>query len=288
MRVDPAEGFVASANERPVGEGPPVGWFFSSGRRAARMRALLADGAVSVAALCRLQMDVMDPSALPLRDAVLRLLGQRRRPALRLRALRALAAWDGGYGADSAGALVFEVVVARLARALRPAPLRAVDAAGWTARALFAGDLAAAPPEPLRRPAERGLAAAARLLARHGAWGGVHRARPAHHLAAVPGLRRRFRGAAFACAGGNDTVLKTGHGPVRGRHTVRFGAGARHVSDLSDPDSNHFVLFGGQDGWLGSDNAADQVPLWRSGQYVRVPMQPDPACFPHLTVLQPA
>ena len=44
--------------------------------------------------------------------------------------------------------------------------------------------------------------------------------------------------------------------------TPRLGSMARHVSDLSDPDANWFVLLGGQDGWFGAENFADQV---RSG-----------------------
>jgi penicillin amidase len=67
--------------------------------------------------------------------------------------------------------------------------------------------------------------------------------------------------------------MKTAHGPVRGRHNVLFGSNARHVFDLSDPDGNYFVLLGGQDGWIGSTTFLDQLPLWRSGSYVKVPLR---------------
>jgi penicillin amidase len=83
--------------------------------------------------------------------------------------------------------------------------------------------------------------------------------------------------------------MKTGHGLVSGPHEVSFGSMARHVSDLSDPDANWFVLFGGQDGWLGSANFADQVPLWREGRSIRVPLRPATVAaeFPRTTVLSP-
>jgi penicillin amidase len=65
---------------------------------------------------------------------------------------------------------------------------------------------------------------------------------------------------------------------------------ARHVSDMSDPDANWFVLWGGQDGWLGSAAFADQVPMWREGRMIRLPLRPGTVAaeFPHLTRLSPA
>ena len=57
--------------------------------------------------------------------------------------------------------------------------------------------------------------------------------------------------------------MKTAHGLVNRRHHSSLGSMARHVSDLSDPDANWFVLLGGQDGWFGAENFADQMPLWR-------------------------
>ena len=57
-----------------------------------------------------------------------------------------------------------------------------------------------------------------------------------------------------------------------------------------DPDENYFVLFGGQDGWLGSANFADQIGLWRQGNYIRMPLREESiaAEFPLLMDLEPA
>ena len=83
--------------------------------------------------------------------------------------------------------------------------------------------------------------------------------------------------------------MKTGHGLVSGPHEVSFGSMARQVSDMADPDANWFVLFGGQDGWLGSAAFADQVPLWREGRGIRMPLRPATVAaeFPRVTVLSP-
>ena len=110
-------------------------------------------------------------------------------------------------------------------------------------------------------------------MRRYGDWGGVHLLAVRHPLAVLPGVGRWFTGPGGPIGGGNDTLNKTGHGLVRGRHRVTFGACARHVSDLAEPDANWFVLLGGQDGWLGSVNATDQVGLWREGGAIRVPLR---------------
>jgi penicillin amidase len=59
---------------------------------------------------------------------------------------------------------------------------------------------------------------------------------------------------------------------------------------MSDPDGNHLVLLGGQDGHPGSAAFLDQAELFRRGEYVTVPLNPETARarFPYRTVLQPA
>jgi len=67
--------------------------------------------------------------------------------------------------------------------------------------------------------------------------------------------------------------MKTAHRLVQGPHGTDYGSQARHVSDMRDLDENYFLLFGGNDGWLGSENFADQVPLWQQGKYIRMPLR---------------
>ena len=76
-------------------------------------------------------------------------------------------------------------------------------------------------------------------------------------------------------AGSRATPMKSAHGLVNDRHTATMGSMARHISDLSDPDANWFVLLGGQDGWFGSESFADQVPMWRERRYIRMPLTPE-------------
>ena len=272
---------VASANERPPALAVPVGFFFAPPERARRLQALLAGDAVSLARLRAAQLDVVQPRSLAVRDVLLPRLRASRHDQP---ALAALAAWDGSYSVESQGALVFEALVAALARRLLPRASLDLLGAIWTGRAIAAQRILHA-----RQPAlDAALRQAARLLRRHRHWGGAHRLALRHPFAALPALGARYATADLPMPGGNDTLNKTGHGPVRGRHRVTFGACARHVSDMADPDANEFVLLGGQDGWLGSANAADQVALWRAGGSIAVPLRPEPArAWPHRTALLP-
>ena len=66
--LDPPQGFVASANDRPPPAEVLIGHFFSPDNRIARLREVLeAARSVSVADLARLQQDVRLPAALELR-----------------------------------------------------------------------------------------------------------------------------------------------------------------------------------------------------------------------------
>jgi penicillin amidase len=129
--------------------------------------------------------------------------------------------------------------------------------------------------QQLNRALAAGMEAAGKALPSFGDWGGVHRLRLSHPLGLLPVVGRSFRYTDLPVGGSSESIFKTAHGPVHGRHNVLFGSNARHVFDLSDPDENYFVLLGGQDGWIGSTTFLDQVALWRSGRYVKVPLKLD-------------
>jgi penicillin amidase len=64
---------------------------------------------------------------------------------------------------------------------------------------------------------------------------------------------------------------------------------ARHISDMSDLDANWFALLGGNDGWLGSANFCDHLPLWQDRRYIRMPLRAETVAaeFPIVTTLSP-
>ncbi|MDR3516095.1 MAG: penicillin acylase family protein [Azospirillaceae bacterium] len=273
-QVDPESGFVASANNPPPPAVVPIGFLFSPEDRIRRLRTLLAGPApLSADDLVAIQQDVHADRALALRDVMLAALGPPERRWRRF--LDALAGWDGNYDAASAGALAFELLLQAFATAFFPADRLAAYGTAWAGWALMAQDITAADPAAVAAVLRRVLSAVALRHAGFGSWGAIHRLRLAHPLAAIPGAGRRWRFRDLPAAGSSETLHKTAHGLVSGRHRASYGACARHVSDLADLDDNRFVLLGGQDGWVGSTTHLDQVALWQQGAMIRVPLRPE-------------
>jgi penicillin amidase len=133
------------------------------------------------------------------------------------------------------------------------------------------------------------MRAAAAASARYPNWADMHRLRVGHALAGVPVLGKLFVLDDYGVGGSRNTIMKTAHGLVNGRHTVTYGSQSRQLCDMSDPDRNQFVLLGGEDGWLGSVNFADQVELWRQGRTITMPLTAAAvaAQFPLVSVLAP-
>ena len=106
----------------------------------------------------------------------------------------------------------------------------------------------------------------------------------------MPVIGRRYRYIDWPSPGSSDSVFKSAHGLVTGRHAVAYGSNARYLFDMSDPDGNHLVLLGGQDGVPGSAAFLDQAALFRRGEHVVVPLDPETARakFPRVTILEPA
>ena len=293
---NPEAGYLVSANNRPASAGDPVGFFFSSGDRARRLAAVIeAETPVGFETVAALQRDTHMASAVALRDLfVARLdaagLGAPSDPAAE--ALRRMREWDGHYRRESVGAVAYEQFRHGFLSRFYVLAFGEADAPAFAASGRVGGLLAehieAADETAVRGALAAGLEAAAAGLGEFADWGAMHRLRLAHPLAAAPVIGDRYRFAEHGVGGSSDTLMKTAHGPVAGRHDVAYGSNARHISDMTDPDANWFVLLGGQDGWLGSRTLLDQWPLWRDGGYVRVPLTLEAVreSFPHRLTLE--
>lgn len=291
LTVDPACGYRVSANDRPQFAEGPLGFFFSEGDRAARLAELAGQHRLGLDELAALQEDTRVPGAARLAQSLAQRLNEAGVPP-RLSAL--LLDWDGDYAAESIAPVAFEALLHALACGL---PQQRAAQAGiglddeWGRHTrLLLPDLdalsSAARTRLLRKAAGRALDA----LARHPNWGAMHRLRIGHLLSQVPMLGRGLMVADWPAGGTRESPMKNSHGLVNGRHAVQYGAQARHLSDLSDLDANHFVLLGGNDGWIGSANYADQLALWRQRRYMRLPLRAETvqAEFPLVIELAPA
>ena len=295
--LNPEAGFLVSANNRPAETDVPAGFFFSPDDRVRRMTALIeGEAQVGVEALKALQQDVYMASSALLRDLFV----------ARLDALGVIAAadtegaeaigrlrnWDGEYRSDSRGAVTFEQFRYGFTSSFYALRYGEEDAESFAtmrrSTALLRQDIDSADEETLRTALAAGLSAAVEGLDSFANWGEMHRLSLAHPLSFVPLIGGSYSFVDEGVGGSSETLMKTAHETTNERHTVTYGSNARHISDLSDPNENYFVLLGGQDGWFNSSTMLDQWELWRSGDYVRVPLTLGAVreSFPHLLSLE--
>jgi len=272
---NPPQDFIASANNPPA-DSPevPLGWFFSAPDRIDRLSQLVAEADTpwTVDALARLQTDTYAVGPVELRDLLQARIGAQ---VGGNDIWRLIETWDGRYEADSRGALAFQAFYNGFAEALWAAQNRAEDWDGGGGAWRVLAVARAAPDDILLGAARSGLAKARAPLETHRVWGDIHRMPVASLLARIPVLGGRYRSESFPTGGSQETIMKSAHPEAATPHTVRYGAQARHISDMADPDANHFVLLGGQDGWFNSSTQLDQIDLWRRSELVRVPLRPE-------------
>lgn len=293
---EPAQdGLIVSAND-PVTDAPaPVGFLFDYGDRLRRLRTLLeTETSCTPETLVDVLRDTFSERAHRLAKRFGQDLGTLDLSEEARDIERLLLAWDGCYRVDSEGALAFELILAHLL----PAVFDTDDAKLWQQTIaqwnFIAGYLErrinALPPDDWSSLLKRSALSA--LEQKRGAnrvWGDMHRVQIAHILAKLPLIGQAYVQDDMPSPGSRQTLYKTAHGPATERHVSDFGTMACFSADLADEDANNFVLFGGQDEWMGSPSFADQVPLWQSGRSIRMPLREESIAedFDHVMKLTP-
>lgn len=279
--MNPSEGFIASANNRPAPDGQrPYGGVFLQDERIRRLNALLARlPQASLRDLAEIQLDVVSPVAVEFLASVaddLRTLPLQALPERQAR--DALLAWDGTYHAETQAPAIFESFLTALVPLTYDALGRGDEWETYAALGrlplFLTEDLALLPNETRAQVMTRALRPAAIVATDGTRWGDLHRLRVTHVLGNLPIIGRRYDIATLPISGSRETILKTAHDLTDQPHLTMFGAQARHLSDLGDIDENHFVLLGGQDGWINSTTFADQVAPFMGGDLIRVPLRP--------------
>lgn len=299
--VDPAEGFVAAANQHP---GPsPHGAFLGAdwldGSRHARIVEMLGGRSDwDVDSTGRLQTDRKTMLWPRLRSTVIDALWQTRNADRR--ALQWLEAWDGVVGPDSIAAAIYELffaeMVVRIAKAKAPRSWRAAIGEGTNVilphgpmalrRLDHATRLLVAQPEGFF---ERGwseeivdaIGAAMRTLRdaagddeTRWAWGRVRPLCLVHAFGTKPPLDRIWNRGPMAF-GGDATTIPQG--------SVSFDAplgnaigipNFRAVMDIGNWEASRWILAGGQSGNPLSPHYDDMIELWLRGDAVTIAWSP--------------
>ena len=267
---NPEQGYLVSTNNMPVRTDPPLSFFGNTNDRFQTIsNHLERSNPISLDDLKQIQPNVYSGDSFALSKAILSKL-----PADRNKLLSSLATWDGTYGIDSKGAAAFELLVyhlasgyyterygKKLARYLLRSP---------AVYAFLRQDLE---DHKFEKHMQRAIQKASEDFDTYDAWGKLHLLRLSHPFGNIPVLGRKFRFGDHPVPGSTNTVMKSAHPLSNEKHFATYGSNARHISDLSDPDENYFVLLGGQDGYLGSENYMDQFPLWQKNHYIRIPLR---------------
>jgi penicillin amidase len=298
--VDPPDGFVATANNKPVSDadGPWLGADWLDGYRVHRIAEALADrGDWDVEDCLALQLDRQSLPWRELRDAVLS--APRDEPRA-LRAAELLEAWDGEVSAESTAATVFELFLAELtvraARAKAPNGLEWALGKGvspiaeWTFVSLrWVGHLSRLVrerpdgwfPEGWDAAIAGALGAAVERLERtHGedpdawAWGTVRPLTLRHPLSARRPLQRVFDLGPIPWGGDTNTAAQASNAPLDPTGDPIYLGTLRAVMDVGEWDRSRFVVAGGQSGNPCSPHYADQWEQWRRGKTIPFPYSP--------------
>jgi penicillin amidase len=287
-RLDPPEGYIVNANDRPVTDPSAIGFVgeWDPGFRAGAILAKVRDlKGATLETLRSIQTDYTSPPIAAFREALVA--GAPRTP-LGATAQDIVRRWDGALAVDSAGAAVYEAWLVHLCDRtfhdkLGDAVYQDYIANGRPTSALYAllqraSDpwfSAVGDPSVSGRDALSGVAlddAALELRGRLGPdpakwrWGALHALTFAHPLSVglPPFLRAVFDIGPYERAG-DGYSLNNGAYSLTAPYTVRSHPSERMLVDLGDLDASLAVLPTGQSGQPFAKHWGDQTALWLRG-----------------------
>ncbi|MDF1794564.1 MAG: penicillin acylase family protein [Thalassobaculaceae bacterium] len=280
--IDPDQGYITTANNRPVPDDHPD--YIATDCHPTTRASRLAERIERVRGLTAGDMldFLRDTDSGPARMIAGRILKADVADGAPL--LGVLAAWDGrmdpGLTAPTIYTLIRQEMTRILARrsgldrasahvAASPAPgIPALNQLWWTLPNLLRANdetlLGGASWDDVIREAVATVAAGPQPAP----WGAAHRPVFAHPLAHVfPGEPGVAAPRSDPTGGDGDCVLATGGFPGGGTVSV-YGPVARYVFDLADWDNSRWIVMHGASGHAGTAHYEDQNPLWARGEMV--------------------
>ena len=288
---DPPEGFIATANNKIVGDDYPhyITNYWAGPDRIVRIRELIAaKPKLSVRDMAAMQMDVLSIQARRITPLILAACdGANLEPAAQ-RALAALKKWDYRLTAQSTAASVFEMTYVRLFREifsdelgeLFPAYLKVYYLAAQALNQCLDRDrpLIDDAVTPITETKDdilrRAFLGAVRELSDRletenvdlWQWGKIHTIKFGHPFGQASKLMDSILSLGpYGIGGGMFTVNPLSY-RLSDEFTASAGASMRQIVDLSDLNESLRIITSGQCGHFMSDHYADQVQAWLTGQ----------------------
>ncbi|MCL4262983.1 MAG: penicillin acylase family protein [Anaerolineae bacterium] len=292
--LNPAQGYIVSANHRIMGEAYPhyLGRVWRNGYRARRIEEMITTRPTISLADCRtMQMDV---THMPGRELIGLLAGLETAVSAAALALRLLRDWNGRLAADSVGGAVYEVFIRRLSETLlaphfarpfreqllgrgaNPFMQPVNDFQGqWLVsllRILGEGSVRWLPnwEETLVDCLAQTTAVLRQKLGADPArwqWGRLHRVTFAHALGVAPVLGRLFNQGPFSIGGDENTVAQTGIRADLPYDNNAISISTRLIVDLGEGMQAWGIHPPGQSGHVGSPHYGDLIQPWLDGEY---------------------
>ncbi|HEX2089901.1 MAG TPA: penicillin acylase family protein [Actinomycetota bacterium] len=293
--LNPKEGFIATANNRPHGESYPylIGRDFLPPYRARRIAQCITERAVhDVQSFARMQMDTV---SIPARTMIPYLVSIEPAGDRQKQALAILGDWDFDLRADSAAAAIFEVWCCRIADEVLLPHLGAElyrhfhSHRQWgtiafqyevlpailefpTAR-WFGEDGHAGRDKVLLRALDRALDELTAALGddmTEWQWGVLHTVQFAGRFSILPDLGELFVAGEGPLGGDEQTIAQGQYEPGTPYRALVVPAW-RQIIDLSDLDASVGVQPPGQSGNPASPHFNDQFDLWMNGRHHALP-----------------
>jgi penicillin amidase len=300
-RLNPPEGYVATANNKPHGGDRPhaFGTDWADAYRVGRIVELLRERDKHDRASFRaIQLDTTSLAARGFVAEVGRILADEQPiDPLEREALRILLLWDGALAPESAAAAIYELFRIKLLRFLYAPQLGdLVDvylgappggrAGGSSYSWRHSSRLLAAmrDPEWPEKRGHRSLSwrdvlliclgdAVTQLRIEHGEeigcweWGRLHQLTFAHTLAENAVLRRLLNRGPYPVGGDVDTPMQIGAPGYRPDGAVTWVPSYRQIVDFADVRLSQSMHTTGQSGHPGSRHYDDLIPMWLAGEY---------------------
>ena len=271
--ANPQQGYLVSANNVPVKTDPPLSLFGNSNDRFTTLAERIErTHTISVDDLKEAQQEVFSIGSFELARAIVARAPQATEKTEAL--LASLQRWDGRYTVESRGAAALQLIAYHLAKtyyqerygeSISRYLLRSPAVYSFLLQDVESGALGGIMADALD--------SAAADFDQRPNWGDLHVLKLTHPLGNLPLIGAKYRFGEYPAPGSTNTVMKRAHPLSNEKQGVTYGANARHISDMSDPDENLFALVGGQDGYWGSENYLDLFRLWQKNSYVRVPLR---------------